>query len=193
VNFGSTGGNVAVTETNASGCVGTQVSKAVTVNALPSTLTITGNDAVCANQANVPYSVTSTVGSIYGWTVPSGASVAGGQGTASITVNFGSTGGNVAVTETNASGCMGTQVSKAVTIVPKPVIESITQLGTDVTLVWSSVLGQTYRVQYTIDLTPIISWTTLTPDVTATGATATYTDSFGAATQRFYRVVLLCH
>jgi hypothetical protein len=64
--------------------------------------------------------------------------------------------------------------------------------GTDVTLVWSSLAGQTYRVQYTTDLTPTITWTDLTPDVPATGATATYTDHAGAATQRFYRIKIVC-
>jgi hypothetical protein len=36
--------------------------------------------------------------------VPSGATIASGQGTDSITVNFGSTGGTVQVTETNSYG-----------------------------------------------------------------------------------------
>jgi hypothetical protein len=78
------------------------------------------------------------------------------------------------------------------TLVPQPEITSITMSGTDVTLVWSAVAGQTYRVQYTTDLTPTITWTDVTGDVPATGAAATKTDSVGAATQRFYRISVVC-
>jgi hypothetical protein len=38
----------------------------------------------------------------------------------------------------------------------------------------------------------VVSWTDLTPDVTATGVTTTYTDHAGAATPRFYRIFILC-
>ena len=91
---------------------------------------------------------------------------------------------------TDANGCTGTD-SVVLTIAPQPVIQSITTLGADVTLIWSSVAGQTYRVQYKNDLSDA-SWTDLTPDVTATGATATKMDSVGAATQRFYRISFVC-
>ena len=95
------------------------------------------------------------------------------------------------VTVTDANGCTGSD-SVLVTVIPQPVITSISLSGTDVTLVWSSLAGQTYRVQYTTDLTPTVTWTDLTPDVTAGGATATKIDSVGAATQRFYRISIVC-
>src|ERR1035441_3702070 len=95
------------------------------------------------------------------------------------------------VTVTDANGCAGSD-SVLLTLVPQPEITSITMSGTDVTLVWSAVAGQTYRVQYTTDLTPTITWTDVTGDVLATGATATKTDAFGAAPQRFYRVSVVC-
>ena len=72
--------------------------------------------------------------------------------------------------------------------------------GTAVTLVWDSLAGQAYRVQYRSDLNPTSTWTDLTgpasvpltPDVTATRATATYTYDAAAATPRFYRIFIVC-
>ena len=98
------------------------------------------------------------------------------------------------VTVTDANGCTAGS-SVVLTVPPLPNIESTTILGTDVTLVWDSLAGQTYRVQYTTDLPDppaAASWTDVTPDVTAAGATATYTDHAGAATQRFYRIFIVC-
>jgi phage baseplate assembly protein gpV len=79
-----------------------------------------------------------------------------------------------------------------VTNVPAPAVLSITNSGTGVVLVWASVAGANYQVQYTTDLTLPITWTDLGSPVTATGTTATTTDSFGADTQRFYRVSVVC-
>ena len=94
------------------------------------------------------------------------------------------------VTVTDANGCTNND-SVVLTVAPQPVVQSITMSGVDVTLVWSSVAGQTYRVQYKNDLNDA-GWTDLTPDVTASGATAAKVDSVGAATQRFYRVSFVC-
>ena len=95
------------------------------------------------------------------------------------------------VTVTDANGCTSSD-PVVLSLVPQPVIELITLSGPDATLVWSSVAGKTYRVQYTTDLTPTITWTDVTGDVLATGATATKTDAFGAAQQRFYRISIVC-
>jgi hypothetical protein len=94
------------------------------------------------------------------------------------------------VTVTDHNGCTAS-ASAVLTVMPQPVIGPITLSGTDATLVWSSLTGQTYRVQYKTDLTDA-SWTDLTPDVTATGATAAKTNSVGAATPRFYRISVVC-
>jgi hypothetical protein len=118
VTFGSTGGNVAVTETSAAGCAGSQVTKSVTVNPAAATSAISGSGSVAINQLGGVYSVTPTTGSSYVWTVPSDASITAGSGTASITVNFGSASGNVTVTETTSLGCVGTLVSLPVTVGP---------------------------------------------------------------------------
>jgi hypothetical protein len=65
---------------------------------------ITGSGSVAANQAAVIYTATNNSGVTYVWTVPSDANIVSGQGTNSITVDFGITDGNIAVTETNIFG-----------------------------------------------------------------------------------------
>jgi hypothetical protein len=73
---------------------------------------------------------------------------------------------------------------------PQPQILSISINNGDVTITWSSVNGSTYRVQYTSDF-DTVAWTSLSPDIPATGPTASITDHTGGAAQRFYRVLLL--
>jgi gliding motility-associated-like protein len=76
-----------------------QIIQAASVN-------IIGNNAVCSNATGEVYSVTAQGGVIYSWTV-NGGTIASGQGTASITVNWGS-GGNASVTVTAQSGACST-------------------------------------------------------------------------------------
>ncbi len=61
--------------------------------------------------------------------------------------------------------------------------------GGTMTITWSSIPGRTYRVEYSEGLTA--PWTALVPDVTATGDTASTTDTAGAVRRRFYRVLRL--
>ncbi len=82
---------------------------------------ITGPASVCANATNVGYSVGSiTNATTYIWTVPTGANIVSGQGTQNITVDFGTTSGNVTVTGSNSCGS-GNSSSLAVTVNPLPV------------------------------------------------------------------------
>jgi hypothetical protein len=79
----------------------------------------------------------------------------------------------------------------AVTVLQtQPQILSITTTNGIVTLTWTAVSGFNYRVQYTPDL-GLTNWPALSPDVQASGSTASTTDDTGGATQRFYRVLLL--
>ncbi|HSZ25889.1 MAG TPA: family 16 glycosylhydrolase, partial [Cytophagaceae bacterium] len=83
---------------------------------VPPTSNITGSTSVCTKLNGVTYSVVPGFSnSTFNWTVPAGASIASGQGTSSITVNFGTTGGNVTVTETSDALCTTTK-SLAVTV-----------------------------------------------------------------------------
>jgi polygalacturonase len=97
------------------GQVNLVVSNACPVGAAGS---ITGSSSVSAGTNGVAYSISSVSGATsYTWTVPSGASIASGQGTTSITVNYAcsATSGGVTVTPSNGS-CSGTSGSLSVTV-----------------------------------------------------------------------------
>ncbi|MBA3705715.1 MAG: PHB depolymerase family esterase [Bacteroidetes bacterium] len=67
--------------------------------------TINGLISVSSMQNNVIYTISGSGGSAYTWSVPNGASIISGQGSNSITVNFGTTSGYVSVIETSSSSC----------------------------------------------------------------------------------------
>ena len=71
-----------------------------------------------------------------------------------------------------------------------PVLQAASAAGNKVQLTWSAVKGVTYRVQYRSQLNAG-TWSDLLPVVTATGTTASTTDSIDSMGQRFYRVVAL--
>jgi uncharacterized repeat protein (TIGR03803 family) len=70
-----------------------------------------------------------------------------------------------------------------------PVFKSITETAGSVTLVWNSVAGRTYQLQYSTNL-PQTNWVNLGGAVLATNGVMSATDSIGTDPQRFYRVVL---
>lgn len=82
------------------------------------TSAITGPATACKNQNGIVYSVASVSGSTYTWSVPTGATIASGTGTNSITVNFGAAAvsGSVAVRQSNAISCNADWKSLDVTI-----------------------------------------------------------------------------
>lgn len=110
---------VQLTATNTGGSDAETKVGYITVNGVPSNAgAITGSVSECDDATAVAYSISTVSGATgYTWTVPAGATVASGQGTTNITVDFGTTSGNVAVTPTNSCG-NGGQSSKAVTIAP---------------------------------------------------------------------------
>ncbi|MCW5908946.1 MAG: PHB depolymerase family esterase [Chitinophagales bacterium] len=77
---------------------------------------ITGLITVNTSQQGVTYSVPNTTGSTFAWTVPSGATIASGQGSNSITVNWGSSSGNVTVVETKSNNCKVGPIDLYVTV-----------------------------------------------------------------------------
>jgi autotransporter-associated beta strand protein len=77
--------------------------------------------------------------------------------------------------------------SFTVTVVSAPTAD-ISVSGNVVTIGWTSIAGQTYRVQFKNNIDDP-SWTDLSPDVTAGGSTASTTDT--TTSQRFYRVATL--
>lgn len=77
---------------------------------------ITGLTSVSSNQTGVTYSIASvTDATSYSWTVPAGAVVVSGQGTTSITVDFGTNSGNVCVSAINSCGS-SSQTCEAITV-----------------------------------------------------------------------------
>jgi xyloglucan-specific exo-beta-1,4-glucanase len=102
VNFGNNGGTVQVTETNSFGNAASYAT--IFIQSPPVTQSITGPDNVSSNAQGIIYSILPNPGSAFNWSVPGGATIVSGQGTSSITVNFGSSGGTLQVTETNSFG-----------------------------------------------------------------------------------------
>jgi len=78
----------------------------------------------------------------------------------------------------------------AAPIIPAPVITSISLSDSEVILTWTSVPHGVYRLQHIDDLTNT-NWTDVLPDVTAVGSISTVTNQIGAATQRFYRLLVV--
>ncbi len=105
VNFGATDGNISVTSYNDCGTSTPPTTLAITMNHAPLMPgTITGTGSVCAS-ATESYSISPVTGATsYSWTLPTGAFIASGYGTNSVTVTFASTSGTICVTADNACG-----------------------------------------------------------------------------------------
>lgn len=105
VNFGTSGGSISVHSVNNCGNSALTFLTVLTCQFPATPGTITGKTTFQPNESGVNYSVAVVSGATrYNWTVPAGASVISGQGTNNITVNFGTTGGNVSVRSENSCG-----------------------------------------------------------------------------------------
>ena len=104
-NFNS--GSITVRAVNS---CGTGTARSLSLSRLPSTpASISGPTTFCRNQQNVIYTTPLVQGLTYTWTVPNGATITSGQGTASITVKFGTKNGNVTVRASNSCGTSSTR------------------------------------------------------------------------------------
>lgn len=99
---------VSVRETSAQGCAGPLLTTSFTVDPAPVAATITGPAFVCDPTQPLQYSVPNTSGATYQWVV-AGGTIASGQGSSQITVQFdpAATNYSVSVIETSAFGCAG--------------------------------------------------------------------------------------
>ena len=79
--------------------------------------------------------------------------------------------------------------SFVVTIVSRPVLQSLNISNQLVTMTWTAITGQTYWVQYA-DAPVASHWSNLAPAVMATNSVATASDSVSSLGQRFYRIQL---
>ncbi|MFN3405396.1 MAG: PKD domain-containing protein, partial [Cytophagaceae bacterium] len=145
--------------TCASAATATSNTITMTVNPLPNTSAISGNSNPACNATGITYSVTGGTNSTYVWTVPSGAQITGSATGNSITVNFGSSNGNITVRETSQAGCQGPQRQLAINLT-----------------------GCSMVANFTASPTTICRNETVTFTNTSTGVTtgATYSWNFGA-------------
>jgi gliding motility-associated-like protein len=101
---GINAGKICVTAQNSCG-VSESACLDIDIKGVPTALPISGEQSICPNTTKT-YNVTPNANvTTYQWTVPSGASIASGQGSSSIQVNWGSsTGGQITMTPSNACG-----------------------------------------------------------------------------------------
>lgn len=108
-----TTGTLSVTALNS--CGGSTV-RSASLTRLPSTpASITGPASVCPNQTGVAFSTPAQGTNTFTWAVPTGSTIASGQGTTAMTSNWGTVAGSVTVKANNACGSSGTR-TKAVTL-----------------------------------------------------------------------------
>ena len=120
VTTGANAGNITVTPSNTCG-TGPARSLAITTTSTMPTQpgTISGPVAPCTSGSPLTYSVPNVAGMTYSWVLPVGWLIISGQGTNSITVNAGSTAGNISVAASNTCGT-GSEQTMTVTIGTPP-------------------------------------------------------------------------
>lgn len=85
---------------------------------------VIGDAKVYQNETGKTYTLNAIAGASYNWTVPAGATIASGQGTNTIMVNWGTTGGDVSAVAT-VSGCDTKTYKLAVSTEPQLPVEKI--------------------------------------------------------------------
>lgn len=97
------------------GC-GSSASRCINIKGAPGTAgTISDPGVVCANDQGIQFTITPVFGATnYNWTVPAGANIVAGQGTTTLTVDWGTNSGTVGVTASNSCGNSGTRTRSVV-------------------------------------------------------------------------------
>ncbi|NTW31650.1 MAG: hypothetical protein HGB12_03335, partial [Bacteroidetes bacterium] len=120
----ATSGDLTVKGNNSCGDGSTSPAYHITVNTVPNIPgAITGPTTVCQGHSGDAYSVAGVTGATgYIWTLPSGATIASGTNTNSITVNYstGAFSGNITVAGTNDCGTGPVSANYAITVDPLP-------------------------------------------------------------------------
>lgn len=78
----------------------------------------------------------------------------------------------------------------SITVVSRPLITDIAVTSSWVNVTWTTIPGDTYRLQFTTNLSAP-QWIGIPPDVTAVGNTITHTNPFVPGTQQFYRIMVV--
>lgn len=176
------------------GCTSTARTLAITVNSTAQPSAITGTASICAASTGIVYSVTSVANTSYSWTYSgTGATIASGGGTNSITVNYASnaTTGTWSVVATGPNSCPSIARTFAVTTVnTTPAVADITgastlKAGATTTLasttaggLWSSSNTSIATVSSSGVVTGVAAGTvTITYTVTASGCAGSKTKS----------------
>jgi hypothetical protein len=175
---------------SSAGCAsGGAQNSTVTINSAPATPgTITqGNPSgtsVCSGASGVTYSIAAvTQATTYNWTIPIGASVTAGQGTTSITVEWGNaSSGNVSVTAQNSCGTSPAS-NQTITVNSTPATPgTITQANPGGSTVFFGNSGVTYNISAVTGATTY-NWTVPTgASITAGAGTNSITVNWGTAT-----------
>ncbi|GAB2528082.1 ice-binding family protein [Rufibacter soli] len=139
-------GTVTVRPVNACGD-GPETTFTVTTVSSPPPMpsSITGPKEICASQENLTYFINPVDGAVsYTWEIPAGWAIVSGQGTPSVTVNTGSTGGTVKVTATN--GCSKSASSEVKVTIAPPAPQAPSQI-TGPGQVCANATGLLYQVE----------------------------------------------
>jgi hypothetical protein len=121
---------------------------------------------------------------------PAGATIGATNGVLMWTPDDSQTGTNsitVRVTD-NGFPNLSDEIAFMVIVLPRPVLLSPIDSNGLVSLIWNTVSGMTYRVQFKTNLLDA-AWTDLAPDVVAVGATSGFTQTNLSSTA-FYRVLV---
>ncbi|TAG40343.1 MAG: hypothetical protein EAZ31_08505, partial [Cytophagia bacterium] len=145
VNWGNAGiGTVKVTQESlytASLICSNNTSINITINSLPNTVVFVGTGTLCENTSNNNFYTTNTIGHAYSWSVV-GGTIASGQGTSSVLINWSGTGAaSISLTETNANGCSQTSFNPfTISAKPNPSVSSST-----ISIICSNTSNAIYR------------------------------------------------
>ena len=177
-------------DTNSFTVVVTEVNSAPVLAAIADRTIHQGTTLMITNTATDPDIPNNSLTFSLDTNAPAGAAVGSTSGVFNWTPAeaFVDTTNNITVQVTdNGSPHLSDSKSFAVTVVSRPVLQSIVLSNDVVTITWSAIAGQIYRVQFNEDLSAT-AWTDLPPDVMATGSVASKSDTVDSAIQRFYRV-----
>ncbi len=187
---GTAAGNYTLTQpvglTANIGALGVSITSGITANNKPydgtAAATISSNNVVLvgvlpADMANVTLSTN-------GYT----ASFA----SADVGDNIGVTVGGLTLTGSAAGNYLLSQPSglTANIMAPTPVIFSVGLTNRVITVMWTSVAGATYQLQYTTNMVIGADWIDVSTNITAIGSITGQTNAVGDAPQQFYRVLL---
>jgi len=177
----NTVGTFSVAVTNANGCVDSTSVTTTNTGSLPASPgPISGPILASCNTTGHVYSISAVPNtSHYVWTLPAGATIASGDGTTSITVNYGPTfqGGYIVVAASNACG-------QSPSLVPTRLfVQSLVNAPGSISGATSAICGPTTR-SYSIAAVPTaLSYTWTAPanaSVTSGQGTTSVTISFGS-------------